>query len=69
MVKISDSETLSAQKALLLESRISKVEVQTQNIGDDIKDIKKTLRWLIGLVFSLNSTILVVITKGFGIVS
>lgn len=69
MVKISDSETLSVQKALLLESRISKVEVQTQNIGDDIKDIKKTLRWLIGLVFSLNSTILVVITKGFGIVS
>jgi len=64
-----DPETLSAQKALLLESRISKVEVQAQNIGDDIKDIKKTLRWLIGLVFSLNSTILGVVTKGFGIVS
>ena len=54
---------------LVLESRISKVEMQAQNITDDIKDIKKSLRWLTGLIFSLNSTILGVVTKGFGIMS
>jgi hypothetical protein len=52
---------------LILESRLSKVEVKTQTIAEDIKDIKKSLRWLTGLIFTLNSTILGVVTKGFGI--
>jgi hypothetical protein len=52
---------------LILESRLTKVEVKTQDIAEDIKDIKKSLRWLTGLIFSLNSTILGVVTKGFGI--
>lgn len=53
---------------LILESRLTKVEVKTNNIAEDIKDIKKTLRWLTGLVFSLNTTILGVVTKGFGMI-
>jgi hypothetical protein len=52
---------------LILESRLTKVEVRAEGIAEDIKDIKKTLRWLTGLVFSLNTTILGVVTKGFGI--
>jgi hypothetical protein len=52
---------------LLLESRLTKVEVKTEIIKDDIKDIKISLRWIIGIVFSLNSTILGVVTKGFGL--
>jgi len=53
---------------LILESRLTKVEVKTNNIAEDIKEIKKTLRWLTGLVFSLNTTILGVVTKGFGMI-
>ena len=52
---------------LILESRLTKVEVRAESIAEDIKDIKKTLRWLTGLVFSFNTTILGVVTKGFGI--
>ena len=55
------------QKDLLLESRLTRVETHTQDMTDDIKEIKNTLRWLIGLVFSLNTTIIGLITKGFGI--
>lgn len=51
---------------LLLESRLTKVEVQTQNIDKELQDIKKSLRWLTGLVFSLNTTIIGILTKGFG---
>ncbi len=52
---------------LILESRLTKVEVKTQAIAEDIKDIKASLHWIIGIVFSLNSTILGVVTKGFGL--
>jgi hypothetical protein len=54
-------------KQILLESRLARVEASTVHIQDDIKDIKKSLRWLTGIIFSLNSTILGVVTKGFGI--
>lgn len=52
---------------LAVESRLSKLETRSKDLSTDIKDIKKTLRWLTGIVFSLNSTILGVMTKGFGI--
>jgi len=52
-----------------LERRVSKAEENLVSLHEDIKDIKKTLIWLIGLVFSLNSTILGVVIKGFWIVS
>ncbi len=53
---------------LLVESRLTKVEVNSTSMADDIKEIKRNLRWLMGLVFSLNSTILGVVAKGFNIV-
>lgn len=54
---------------LLLESRLTKVETQNKSINDELKEIKNTLRWLMGLVFSLNTTIIGILTKGFGILS
>lgn len=53
---------------LLVESRLTKVEVNSTTMSDDIKEIKKNLRWLTGLVFSLNTTIIGLIAKGFNIV-
>lgn len=50
-----------------LERRISKAEENLVSLHDDLKDIKKTLRWLSGLVFSLNTTIIGILTKGFGV--
>ncbi len=52
---------------ILIESRLTKVEVKTEAIADDIKDIKKTLKWILGVIFSLNSTIIGILTKGFGV--
>lgn len=54
-------------KQLILESRLTRVEASTLYIQDELKDIKNSIRWLTGLMFTMNSTILGVITKGFGI--
>lgn len=53
---------------LSLESRLTRVETQTENVAEELKDIKRTLRWLTGLVFSLNTTIIGLLTKGFGVI-
>jgi hypothetical protein len=60
-------DSLLTEYKILLESRLTKVETQHVNMADDIKDIKKTLHWLTGIVLSINTTILGVVTKGFGI--
>lgn len=52
---------------MTIESRLTKVETNTTHINEELKDIKKTLRWIIGLVFSLNTTIIGILTKGFGV--
>jgi len=62
---MEDKEDLTASD-LLLESRLTKVETQTQNIDKDLQEIKKSIRWLTGLIFSLNTTIIGILTKGFG---
>lgn len=54
-------------KQIQLESRLARVEVSTIHIQDDVKEIKGSLRWLTGIIFSLNTTILGVVTKGFGL--
>lgn len=56
-----------AKNNIHLESRLARVEISTVHIQDDIKDIKNSLRWLTGIIFTMNSTILGVVTKGFGI--
>jgi hypothetical protein len=55
------------ERIIQLEFRIAKVEAHNQNITEDLRDIKRTLRWLTGIAFSLNSTIIGILTKGFGI--
>lgn len=57
------------QKDLVIESRLTKVETKTQGISDEIAEIKKILRWLAGLIFSLNTTIIGILTKGFGLIA
>ncbi len=52
-----------------LECRMSKAEENLVSLHTDMQDIKKNLRWLSGLVFSLNSTIIGILTKGFGLIS
>lgn len=64
-----DGSTMELEDRLNLERRISKAEENLVSIDGDLKDIKKTLRWLTGLVFSLNTTIIGILTKGFGLVS
>jgi len=55
------------ESQIMLESRLTRVESSTVYIQDEIKDIKKNLRWLTGIIFTLNTTILGVVIKGFGI--
>ena len=64
---MTHTENLLSQYKVILESRLTRVETQHINMSDDIKDIKKTLHWLTGIVFSINTAILGVVTKGFGI--
>ena len=62
----SSQQTLLNEYKVYIESRLSKTETSNQAMAEDIKDIKKTLRWLTGIIFGLNTTILGVLTKGFG---
>lgn len=54
-------------KQIQLETRLARVEVSTVHIQDDVKDIKHSLRWLTGIIFSINTTILGLVIKGFGL--
>lgn len=53
---------------LKVESRLSRVEMSSINISGELKDIKRNMRWLTGIVFSLNSTIIGLLAKGFNII-
>ena len=53
---------------LLVESRLTKAESNSTAMAEDIKEIKRNLRWLMGLVFSINTTIIGLLAKGFNIV-
>lgn len=61
-------ERVITSNDIKIESRITKVEITTKTLHEDMKDVKRSLRWLIGLVFSLNSTIIGLLAKGFNIV-
>ena len=62
-----ESRRMDIEDRIEIERRMSKSEESLASLHDDIKDIKKTLRWLTGIVFSLNTTIIGILTKGFGI--
>ena len=53
---------------LLTETRLTKVEANYANIQEDIREIKRNFHWLMGLVFSLNTTIIGLLAKGFNII-
>lgn len=60
-------EIIITNKDIKIESRLTKVEITTKILHEDMKDVKRNLRWLIGIVFSLNSTIIGLLAKGFNI--
>jgi hypothetical protein len=46
-----------------IESRLAKAEATVSSMKDDIKEIKRNIRWLIGVIFSLNTSILGMLSK------
>ncbi len=60
--------TMDIQDRITLERRISKTEENLVSMSDDIQDIKKGLRWIVGLIFSLNSTIIALLAQGFHLI-
>lgn len=55
------------QSELLLEPRLTKVEIQYNYITEDIKEIKINLRWIIGLLFGLNGVIIGLLAKAISL--
>jgi hypothetical protein len=49
---------------LIYESRLTKIESLYPPLLSDISEVKRDLRWLIGIVIAFNSTILGVLAKG-----
>jgi hypothetical protein len=60
MVKMSE-------QSVTLEARLIRNEVTIHNIEDDIKDIKRNVRWIIGIIFSLNGTIIGLLAKALSL--
>ena len=50
-----------------LESKVARNEAYVVHIQDDIKDIKRNIRWIIGILFSLNGTIIGLLAKGLSL--
>lgn len=59
---------LLIEEHMNLERRITKNEDHLVALHRDVDEIKKNIRWLMGLVFSLNTTIIGILTKGFGLI-
>lgn len=55
MIKIEDR--------LNIENRITRIEESYLSLHDDVKEIKRNLRWVLGIIFSLNSTIIGLLTQ------
>lgn len=58
---------LQIEDRITLERRISKTEESLVSLRDDIVDIKKSLKWMIGLMFTLNVTIISLLAKGISL--
>lgn len=57
----------SLEDRINIEHRISMNEQSVSSIHDEIREIKSTLRWLIGLIVTMNSAIAGILAKGFDI--
>lgn len=63
---MTDQDELTINKYdILFESRLIKVETLVDDLDKDIKEIKSDLRWLLKLLISFSTTILIVMAKGF----
>lgn len=56
------------QESVYLSARLKNAEVTVSLIQDDIKEIKRNIRFLLGLVFSLNTTIIGLLAKSMNII-
>lgn len=59
---MTEREAMSTYN-LLVEARLTKIESESASMKDDIKEIKRNIRWLLGIIFSLNSTIIGLLAK------
>jgi hypothetical protein len=50
---------------ILIESRLTKSEILTSILKEEISDIKRDVRWLIGIVLTFNLTMIGIMIKGF----
>ncbi len=53
---------------ILIESRLTKVETATSFIKEEIAEVKREVRWLIGIVITFNMTMIGLMVKGFHLV-
>jgi archaellum component FlaC len=64
---LNNSEAVLDFYKSMLEKRIDKLERSYENIREDLEEIKSNVKWVMKLVFTLNTTIIGILTKGFGI--
>jgi hypothetical protein len=57
-------DDMDLENRIHLERRITRLEENMVSLREDISEIKKSVRWLIGIVFSLNTTIIGLLAKG-----
>lgn len=53
---------------VILEKRLTRLETDHLYMHDDIKEMKRNLRWLIGITVSTHTTILGALAKGFNLI-
>jgi len=56
------------QSNLIFESRLTKVEIHTQYVIQEIKEIKNSIRWMIGILLAMKLSLLGLLVKGFNLI-
>jgi hypothetical protein len=64
---MTEAEVIT-NNSILLEKRLTRLETDHLYMHDNIKDIKRGLRWLIGVTVSTHTTILGALAKGFNLI-
>ena len=50
---------------LYYESRMTKMETISQQLAEDVKEIKQDLRWMFGLMIAFSGIMMTLMAKGF----
>ena len=61
-------ETLDKDYLLMVESRLTKEEILSSSIQEDILEIKRDLRWMFGIMITINCAILGAVAHGLNII-